>query len=241
MIVAGGALMATGLGGPIGVLLIGAASGALMSAGASAVNQKAATGTVDWGQVGTQAIAGAGAGAIGAGVGVLGAHALTAVSARIASRGATAASGAGAETVVTGATQTATDDLAVTGDRLLGETPVRTVVPKPGNEIVTYYPTNNGFLGPTSQEYLYTGQRIDRFGGSDYSRFFAPQGTPAAMRSLPSGVAEEPLRTFEVVKPFPVQSGTVAPAIGQMGLGTQYVTPVPLRTLLEHGVLREVG
>jgi hypothetical protein len=129
MIVAGGALMATGLGGPIGVLLIGAASAALMSAGASAVNQKTTTGTVDWSQVGSQAIAGAGAGAIGAGVGVLGAHALAAVSARIASRSATAASGAGAETVVTGATQTATAEVTATSGRLLGDTAAQ-VAPK---------------------------------------------------------------------------------------------------------------
>jgi hypothetical protein len=41
------------------------------------------------------------------------------------------------------------------------------------------------FLGPTSREFLYEGTMIDRFGGTDYSRFFSPAGTPAAGRALP--------------------------------------------------------
>ena len=60
------------------------------------------------------------------------------------------------------------------------------------------------------------------------------------MRALPPGVADSPLRTFEVLKPFPVQAGTVAPAYDHLGLGTQYVTPVPLGVLLERGILGEV-
>jgi hypothetical protein len=45
---------------------------------------------------------------------------------------------------------------------------------------------------------------------------------------------------FEVVKPFEVEAGTVAPAFDQLGLGTQFGTPVPAETLLRRGVLREV-
>lgn len=44
----------------------------------------------------------------------------------------------------------------------------------------------------------------------------------------------------KVMKPFPVQSGTVAPAYGQLGLGTQYLAPVRLEVLLRRGILREV-
>ena len=57
MVVAGGVLVATGVGGPVGVMLI--------SAGADAIIQKATTGEVNWGQV---AVSGA-AGAVGFGVG----------------------------------------------------------------------------------------------------------------------------------------------------------------------------
>ncbi|GAB2583246.1 DUF6531 domain-containing protein [Microlunatus antarcticus] len=57
MVVAGGVLVATGVGGPVGVMLI--------SAGADTIIQKATTGEVNWGQV---AISGA-AGAVGFGVG----------------------------------------------------------------------------------------------------------------------------------------------------------------------------
>jgi RHS repeat-associated protein len=153
MIVAGGALMATGLGGPIGVLLIGAASGALMGAGMSVIDQKTTTGTVDWGEVGSQAIRGAGAGAIGAGVGTLGLHALAAVSARIASRGATAAVETGLETVTSGvgsgAVQTASTDLVVAGDRLLGSVePVKQIV---------FMADANGVIVPTSRNCLVAG------------------------------------------------------------------------------------
>jgi hypothetical protein len=84
------------------------------------------------------------------------------------------------------------------------------------------------------------GQRIDRYGGSGYSRFFSPQGTPDLARSLPPGTAGQPLRTFEVVKPFEVQSGTVAPRFNQPGGGVQHVTPVNLETLLKRGILKEV-
>jgi len=84
------------------------------------------------------------------------------------------------------------------------------------------------------------GDKIDRFGGSDYSRFFSPEGTPSAARSLPAGSAKKPLRSFEVVKPFEVESGTVAPAFGQLGLGTQYRTSVQLKTLINHGIIREI-
>ncbi|WP_375430835.1 DUF6531 domain-containing protein [uncultured Friedmanniella sp.] len=57
MVVAGGALMATGVGGPAGMMLI--------SAGADTIIQKATTGDVNWGQV---AVSGA-AGAVGFGAG----------------------------------------------------------------------------------------------------------------------------------------------------------------------------
>jgi hypothetical protein len=106
--------------------------------------------------------------------------------------------------------------------------------------IKPYYPANQGFLGETSREFLYAGQRIDRYGGTASSRFFSPAGTPATARSLPPGTASQSLRSFEVVKPFEVESGTVAPYFGEIGYGTQYRDPVNLETLLGRGILREV-
>ncbi|WP_344609651.1 TNT domain-containing protein [Sporichthya brevicatena] len=109
-----------------------------------------------------------------------------------------------------------------------------------GSEVETWYPTGNGFLGQTEEVFLQPGQVIDRYGGSGLSKFFSPQGVPPEMRALPPGTASQALRTFEVLKPFPVQAGQVAPGFGQLGLGTQYMAPVRLDLLLRRGVLREI-
>jgi RHS repeat-associated protein len=92
-------LMFTGVGGPVGMVLIGAASGALVSGGASVIQQKRSTGDVDWGKVGVDAAIGGVTGAAAAGAGVF---ATSAQGARVASaassgvsRAATAVGGAG--------------------------------------------------------------------------------------------------------------------------------------------------
>ena len=110
---------------------------------------------------------------------------------------------------------------------------------KTATAIQPYFPTNNGFLGATEKQFLMPGQTIDRFGGSGYSRFFSPAGTSEAARTLPAGSAGQQLRSFEVMKPFSADVGTVAPAFGQPGLGQQFVTPVRLETLLKRGIVRE--
>jgi hypothetical protein len=106
--------------------------------------------------------------------------------------------------------------------------------------IAPYFPANNGFIGATERQFLMPGELIDRYGGSGYSRFFSPAGTPEAARALPAASAGQPLRTFEVLKPFEVDAGTVAPAFGELGFGPQLVTPVRLEFLLKRGILREV-
>ena len=110
----------------------------------------------------------------------------------------------------------------------------------PNKTLTNYYPDNNGFLGTTERQFLLPGQTIDRYGGSGYSRFFSPAGTPEAVRALPYGTAGQPLRRFEVVKPVEVDAGTVSPWFGQPGGGTQFVTPIRLETLLKRGILKEV-
>jgi RHS repeat-associated protein len=112
-----------------------------------------------------------------------------------------------------------------------------------GSEVTAltkFYPGNDGVAGATERTFLMPGQTIDRYGGSGYSRFFSPQGTADWARSLPPGTAGQPLRTFEVVKPFEVESGTVAPWFNQPGGGLQYRTPVNLDTLLKRGIINEV-
>jgi Tuberculosis necrotizing toxin len=105
--------------------------------------------------------------------------------------------------------------------------------------IVPYYPANNGFLGAATDTVLEQGQLIDRVGGSEFSRFFSPVGTPLEARPLPPGTIGD-LRTFEVLEPFGVQAGTVAPAFGQIGLGTQFRSYLTLGELIEGGFLKEV-
>jgi RHS repeat-associated protein len=70
-IAAGVALMFTGVGGPVGIALIGAASGALISGGISVATQEYQAGSVDWGKVGVDAAIGALAGGLGAGTGAI--------------------------------------------------------------------------------------------------------------------------------------------------------------------------
>jgi hypothetical protein len=74
LIVAGAAIMLTGVGGPIGAAMIG---GALLSGGLSAGTQKLTTGEVDWGHVAVDGAIGGLAGGAGAWAG--GARALTSV------------------------------------------------------------------------------------------------------------------------------------------------------------------
>jgi len=105
--------------------------------------------------------------------------------------------------------------------------------------IVPFYPANSGFLGETTQTILTEGRVIDRVGGSANSRFFSPVGTPLAARALPPGTVG-PLHSFEVVKPFSVEAGTVAPAFGQLGMGTQFRSAKTLGELTQQGFLRAV-
>ena len=75
MIVAGVALMCTGIGGPVGIALM-AGSGALLAGGISTISQKAQTGSVDWGKVGVDALVGGAMGAAG-GAGALAVKSVT--------------------------------------------------------------------------------------------------------------------------------------------------------------------
>jgi hypothetical protein len=97
------------------------------------------------------------------------------------------------------------------------------------------YPPEGGYqLTPLGvpvigQVSLIEGQLIDRF-GSEGGTYLSPQGTPYAARGIPP----ESLNPFpggqpcnyyryRVLKPFSVNSGPIAPTLGQPGFGLQYV------------------
>ncbi len=101
--------------------------------------------------------------------------------------------------------------------------------------LVNYYPANNGALGAWSDETLQVGTKIDRY-GSEFGKFFSSSGTPDLMRALPPGNTGV-LNSYQVLKPFTVQSSTIAPAFGRVGTGIQYLSPVNAKTLLKRGII----
>ncbi|MGQ0595488.1 MAG: glycohydrolase toxin TNT-related protein [Gammaproteobacteria bacterium] len=105
-----------------------------------------------------------------------------------------------------------------------------------GKALTTFDPPNDGFLGKARDFTLTQGAEVDRF-GFDGGRFLAPQGTPPPMRSLRPGTDNRPYTTFTVTKPLDVKVGEIAPAYGQPGLGTQFVTEKPVRDLIRDGFL----
>lgn len=81
------------------------------------------------------------------------------------------------------------------------------------------------------------GDQIDRVGKLD-GKYFSPVGTPTEMRALPPNADFSQYRAFEVVKPFEVESSTIAPAFNKIGLGTQFRSPVSAEVLLERGIIK---
>ncbi len=107
--------------------------------------------------------------------------------------------------------------------------------------LTRFYPANDGFGSIPESTFLMPGQIIDRYGGSGYSRFFSPAGTPAWARSLPPQTMRQPLRSFQVIKPFEVRAGSVAPWFNQPGGSLQYLSPVRLELLLKHSIIKEIA
>ena len=102
--------------------------------------------------------------------------------------------------------------------------------------LTKFYPANNGFLGTAERTFLMPGEQISRY-GSGAGKFFSPAGTPLPMRALPPGANTSIFNTYKVLKPFEVQAGKIAPAFGQPGLGTQYLSPVSVDVLLKRGII----
>jgi hypothetical protein len=74
---------------------------------------------------------------------------------------------------------------------------------------------------------LFRGQQIDRY-GSEFGAFLAPVGLPYTMRSIPpSNLVGVPAagcnyRVYQVLRPFDVTTGPIAPWFNQFGGGLQY-------------------
>lgn len=95
------------------------------------------------------------------------------------------------------------------------------------------YPPADGYaLGPDGKpvrwvDTLVPGRRIDRY-GSEYGGFLAPAGLPYTTRSIPpSNLVGTPAagcnyHLYEVLRPFAVQAGPIAPWFFQLGGGMQY-------------------
>ena len=101
--------------------------------------------------------------------------------------------------------------------------------------VAEYYPRNGGALGKWESKFLMPGTLIDRY-GSGFGKYFSPVDVPMDMRALPYGNRGD-YNVFKVIKPFEVQSSTIAPAFNKLGLGTQYLSPVNMNTLLKRGII----
>ncbi|WP_143736336.1 TNT domain-containing protein [Moheibacter sediminis] len=102
-----------------------------------------------------------------------------------------------------------------------------------------YYPPNGGALGKWTSTTLTAGTRIDRF-GLPTGKYFSPIGTPFNMRALPPGTYGAPTK-YEIIKPFQVQSSTIAPWFGKPGLGKQYYSPIfNAQELIQGGFIKPI-
>ena len=101
----------------------------------------------------------------------------------------------------------------------------------------TRWPANNCFEGKPSTTTLQPGARFDRYGNPS-GTFVSPEGTLYGARSLAPGSANAPYNSYEVIKPFDVQSGTVAPWFDQPGGGIQYQLPMSVQSLLDQGFIK---
>jgi hypothetical protein len=124
------------------------------------------------------------------------------------------------------------------------------------------YPPDNGFVIADGDPVefpstLLRGEDVDRF-GSEYGGFLAPADTPYASRSIPPQSLDDfdPAFTcnyhlYRVLKPFNAETGPIAPAFGQPGLGLQYQLVSSLLPgdpgtanvlwLIDHGFLKRLN
>ncbi len=103
------------------------------------------------------------------------------------------------------------------------------------------WPEDDGFVEGTRQgTTLEVGKKLERIGG-DRGRFTSDEGTSFEERSILPKQQHDPVRLLEVMKPFDVEQGTVAPWFGYPGGGTQQFTgDQTIGDLIERGYLVEL-
>lgn len=98
----------------------------------------------------------------------------------------------------------------------------------------------DGFVdGKYDIEILQSGKIIDRYGGNS-GKFFSPDGTDYEARALPPFMEGEPYTRYEIVVPFEVKSGIIAPWFNQPGGGIQYLADYSVEELLDLGWIKEL-
>ena len=95
-------------------------------------------------------------------------------------------------------------------------------------------------MGDIENKTLTKGTRIDRY-GYDNGTFTSPYGLPYESRSLAPGTEYKPYSVFEVIEPFEVKSGYIAPWFDQPGGGIQYKMEQSIEQLLKEGKIRRVN
>jgi hypothetical protein len=113
------------------------------------------------------------------------------------------------------------------------------------NNILNQYsgfPPNLGFAeGQGGAATLLKGQILSRY-GDDTGSFLAPFGTPFEQLSLPPGKDSLPLNSYEVLMPFDVSAGAIAPWYGQPGGGLQFYLGIQkVEDLMNQGFLRKIN
>ena len=96
----------------------------------------------------------------------------------------------------------------------------------------------DGFLeGNYEVKTLETGTIIDRFGGKG-GNYFSPVDVDFDSRALPLFMKKAIKSKFEVVVPFEVKSGTIAPWFDQPGMGIQFLSKYSAEQLLDLGWIK---
>ncbi|WP_444934006.1 glycohydrolase toxin TNT-related protein [Microbulbifer sp. JTAC008] len=108
---------------------------------------------------------------------------------------------------------------------------------KKGKFTTQSWPPNDGFGSVNDQVIrekiiMTPGQKIDRFGGwyddngfNDKGSYFSDVGAPFENRALPPETMNSPYHQYEVVEPFEVEAGPIAPWFGEPGGAMQYFVP----------------
>lgn len=105
------------------------------------------------------------------------------------------------------------------------------------------YPPMDGFEGESVSYEIPVGTMIDRYSYQkpdqdpsqckDTGRYFSPAGIPYEQRALPPDQQGGYYTVYKVVKPIPCRMGDIAPWFDAPGGGTQYMTSMTVKDLID--------